>query len=568
MKKSSYPFLISTHTNGKEVLQINGKMIHSRYHPEKEGENFKYPGNHLIAVFGIGLGYHLANIIKNNPQSYFIIYEPHEQLYQQLINNTNSLDLLKKKQNQILLLTQVDQYSIFHFIYQNQLFLNSRIYSYSNPGYQSLYPAEENLFLQAVKKSFEQNIQNTITSINFTPLWTKNIIYNLKKTSEIPLVMIKPIIKDKQLAVIAGAGPSLAKDISLLKKYRDKFTLFAVDTALKPLRAHQLEPDFIISLDGQIYSQEDFSFTNTTDTYYLLDLSCYSSLPVSNNKMGFTMSASFINHSILHNIDKNITKNISLIETGGTVADYTLNIAVHLGFTHLYLSGIDLSFPDTLTHCQFSPYHERQLRIQNYFQSPLTQSAQMIMKRQLFQAENKLEGRSILSDFVLDNYATYFSIFANQNSQMQFYYSKHPGLKLKHFQPINFHELVSQTNTKRYHSEDLLAASKLTTICHKDLLFSFETLANKLYETSVRLSKLLEGTNFEQNTPDNIFQYQQFYQNIHDEFPFLIQYSLMTEMILSKKGITQQHSLWYKHIFFKILQSIYYTIRVLQKTFN
>jgi hypothetical protein len=49
--------------------------------------------------------------------------------------------------------------------------------------------------------------------------------------------------------VVAAAGPSLNRNIDELRPYRDQVVLLAVDTALKPLLAADLAPDFVVALD-------------------------------------------------------------------------------------------------------------------------------------------------------------------------------------------------------------------------------------------------------------------------------------------------------------------------------
>lgn len=49
--------------------------------------------------------------------------------------------------------------------------------------------------------------------------------------------------------VLAGAGPSLNRNIDDLRPYRDRVVLVATDTALKPLEDAGLAPDFVVAVD-------------------------------------------------------------------------------------------------------------------------------------------------------------------------------------------------------------------------------------------------------------------------------------------------------------------------------
>lgn len=50
-------------------------------------------------------------------------------------------------------------------------------------------------------------------------------------------------------AVVAGAGPSLWSNLEGARRWRDKVVLIAVDTAVKPLLARGVEPDYIVAVD-------------------------------------------------------------------------------------------------------------------------------------------------------------------------------------------------------------------------------------------------------------------------------------------------------------------------------
>ncbi|WP_242852359.1 hypothetical protein [Clostridium butyricum] len=57
--------------DGNYTLKYDGKYIHSRYNPIKEAEQFVNGNRDLlnknkILVYGVGLGYHINEILKRN----------------------------------------------------------------------------------------------------------------------------------------------------------------------------------------------------------------------------------------------------------------------------------------------------------------------------------------------------------------------------------------------------------------------------------------------------------------------------------------------------------------------
>ncbi|ECR2459662.1 motility associated factor glycosyltransferase family protein, partial [Campylobacter coli] len=50
-------------------------------------------------------------------------------------------------------------------------------------------------------------------------------------------------------AIVVSAGPSLAKQLSLLKAYQDKAVIFCADGALSMLEKEGIVPDYVTNLD-------------------------------------------------------------------------------------------------------------------------------------------------------------------------------------------------------------------------------------------------------------------------------------------------------------------------------
>ena len=52
----------------------------------------------------------------------------------------------------------------------------------------------------------------------------------------------------KRSFVVVGAGPSLDKNVEVLKKYKDKVIILCCERAIGTLKAHSLKPDFILTV--------------------------------------------------------------------------------------------------------------------------------------------------------------------------------------------------------------------------------------------------------------------------------------------------------------------------------
>ena len=59
-------------------------------------------------------------------------------------------------------------------------------------------------------------------------------------------------------AIVVAAGPSLDKNIDLLKKIKGRFPIIAVDTALRHMIANGIKPDIVCAADSSYENSLDF----------------------------------------------------------------------------------------------------------------------------------------------------------------------------------------------------------------------------------------------------------------------------------------------------------------------
>lgn len=97
-----------------------------------------------------------------------------------------------------------------------------------------------NTFIQ-----FEKNFTFTGGVMN----WIKNLWNNLPYIVNTPnSTILKSAAKGRPL-VIVSSGPSLNKNIHILKEYQDKCFIMCCSTAIGALKKHEITPDFLITVD-------------------------------------------------------------------------------------------------------------------------------------------------------------------------------------------------------------------------------------------------------------------------------------------------------------------------------
>ena len=154
---------------------------------------------------------------------------------------------------------------------------------------------------------------------------------------------LKDLFKGKP-AVMVGTGPSLSRNIHLLKDAQDKVVIVAVAQALRPLLAYGIRPDFICTVD--------FGEVNMTHLAGLLD----ETVPlVTINKAYAPMlkayrGPKFISASINPGYDETahgILKSKGELAQGGSVAHMAYSLCHHMGCSPVMFVGMNLALGTT-----------------------------------------------------------------------------------------------------------------------------------------------------------------------------------------------------------------------------
>lgn len=108
-------------------------------------------------------------------------------------------------------------------------------------------------FCYIVGMNQDRHIQEvkSATLLRFNDLWKQNFQSNLGAVQRNPGVSsLKKKFKNLP-GIVVGAGPSLDKNIQLLRQAKDKAVIIASDAALKPLIEQDIFPSFVACLDPQ-----------------------------------------------------------------------------------------------------------------------------------------------------------------------------------------------------------------------------------------------------------------------------------------------------------------------------
>ncbi|MBF7068756.1 motility associated factor glycosyltransferase family protein [Campylobacter volucris] len=147
--------------------------------------------------------------------------------------------------------------------------------------------------------------------------------------------------KNKSVIVVC-AGPSLNKQLELLKAYQDDYVIFSLDATYKTLLKNEIYPDFVFSMD--IHEQ---------------CICFYENLPSSKKEPIYVVSSA-MHEKLMHffktkdnkiftiqNLDYQQKFNLNefgYLDIGINVAHFAYSFAIALGFVNVIIIGQDLAF--------------------------------------------------------------------------------------------------------------------------------------------------------------------------------------------------------------------------------
>ncbi len=333
--------------------------VHSKYEPIKQAEKFvldtEYDGDSFIIVFGLGLGYHIRELLKNiYKNNFIIIFEPCEKLFNKALKCGMLNDILENERVFVFALNDIDEFkSVLSSSCENE---NAyRIKTAVMSGYDKIFNDEYKGFLCAVRDTLRINEVNCATISNNSYLWSENIIKNISYISEsYDLCKFKNLFKDKPV-IMVSAGPSLDKNVDVLKKIKDKAFIICVFVAAKVLLRHGIKPDLLIITDSRQKGFDDelsdvpIAFIPVA-SQQLLFLHQGKKIALVNKMERFTQS-----------LFKKYSKQIEYVSTGGSVACTAIDFAYFTGANPIVMIGQDLAFTDDKFHAEGTEHKSKNI---------------------------------------------------------------------------------------------------------------------------------------------------------------------------------------------------------------
>ncbi|EGW1628222.1 motility associated factor glycosyltransferase family protein [Campylobacter coli] len=299
----------------------------------------RYP---FICIYGIGNALLIKNLSKH--YKHLFVFESEIELFILALSTIDLSEELKvykvvlfdcvAKDLEIQIAMIFDQQSILEYLSLYEMFISSHYYlKYYETSILSLN--------ELCIKSASVAIRNADITC-FLPLLTHGqFLQNIPSMLEsIPFQRILSQRKNKfENAIVVSAGPSLTKQLPLLKAYQDKAVIFCADGALSMLEKEGIVPDYVTNLDFTDLAMKFFQ--NKENKTSLNVLSCATHLSL----------VHFLDNKSVVLRDDPLYQRFNLndfgyIDTGTHVSHFSYTLALALGFKNIIMIGQDLAFDE------------------------------------------------------------------------------------------------------------------------------------------------------------------------------------------------------------------------------
>ncbi|EKZ7382154.1 motility associated factor glycosyltransferase family protein [Campylobacter jejuni] len=302
----------------------------------------KTPRYPFICIYGIGNALLIKNLAKH--YKHLFVFESEIELFILALSTIDLSEELKTyqvilfdvaaKDVEIHIAMVFDQQSILEYLSLYEMFISSHYYlKYYEISILSLN--------ELCIKSASVAIRNADITC-FLPLLTHGqFLQNIPSMLEsIPFQRILNERKNKfENAIVVSAGPSLAKQLPLLKAYQDKAVIFCADGALSMLEKKGIVPDYVTNLDFTDLAMKFFQNKENKTSLNVLSCATHPSL------------VHFLDNKSVVLRDDPLYQRFNLndfgyIDTGTHVSHFSYTLALALGFKNIIMIGQDLAFDE------------------------------------------------------------------------------------------------------------------------------------------------------------------------------------------------------------------------------
>ncbi len=309
--------------------------------------NDKYLLYPVLYFYGFGNGILFKALLQNKNHQHIVVFEKDIEIIWIMFH---ILDFSNELQNSRLMVLNTNKLKIQDY---NELCSSKPFFQFSRIYFLELMSHYYERFhedILGLNKKLAENFKNSIVSYGNDPLdalqGIEQFVYNL------PQMITHPSYKEllskrkgiSDTAIIVSTGPSLTKQLPLLKKYASKATIFCADSSYPILAKHGIKPDYVLSLERIPLTSEffnnDFGEFDKDIVFVCAGVVHPKTIEYLKNKT-FIITQKILAFPYYINL-----KNFCYAAVGFSVAHMAYKFATHLSHKNIIFIGQDLAYAE------------------------------------------------------------------------------------------------------------------------------------------------------------------------------------------------------------------------------
>ncbi|WP_420972805.1 motility associated factor glycosyltransferase family protein [Campylobacter coli] len=307
--------------------------------------NDKYLLYPVLYFYGFGNGILFKALLQNKNHQHIVVFEKDIEIIWIMFHILDFSSELQSARLMVLQTSSLDIEFFSNFCSSKPFFQFSRIYFLE---LMSHYYERFHEDILGLNKKLAENFKNSIVSYGNDPLdalqGIEQFVYNLPQMITHPSYK-ELLSKRKNLsdtAIIVSTGPSLTKQLPLLKKYANKATIFCADSSYPILAKHDIKPDYVLSLERIPLTSEffnnDFGEFDKDIVFVCAGVVHPKTIEYLKNKT-FIITQKVLAFPYYINL-----KNFCYAAVGFSIAHMAYEFATHLSHKNIIFIGQDLAY--------------------------------------------------------------------------------------------------------------------------------------------------------------------------------------------------------------------------------
>lgn len=423
---------------GDYTIETEGICLHSAAGAQEEARqvtqaNCKPGVGKIHILFGLGFGY-LLDAVFEASQGKIAVYEPDLPLLRFVFENVDLSAYLGSGRVWVF----CDRKEMMHWLRRHIDCMRDQVDFLALPAHAALMKPEIPRVFEDFMEVLHDRISDFGTLKLYHLLWVEAFFQNLPYFDQ---VLPADVLKDRYAGkpvVIASTGPSLDLAIDALREMRDSVVLITVNSGLRELWRHGINPDFVvlydaIELDRLIEGVPEEVIRQTRFIVgFLAQNVCYR-LPAKNIIYLPTTN----NIQFCQWLDSSLKEPQCTLPGGGSVSIVAAQAALLMGCNPVILTGQDLAYPGNRVYagnigCQVTEDGMITLKHQEGFDYYPDQKAVTVPGQ---------NGEALLSTSSFQRFISQFEEIAENHPQVTFYNASTGGAHIEGYRNVPLESL-------------------------------------------------------------------------------------------------------------------------------